>query len=384
MCRRKLSITCERNWKMEVYEILRKTLKYAEDRDYRGYDPYDALNSPILRAMGFHKYLRIAFIQAFKRSPINFRPIFLVRPGHNPKGLGLFAGVYAGLGDREKFDYVKGLLLKYSSKGYSGYAWGYNFPWQSRVFYVPPYTPTIVNTTFIAHALLDAFEKWEEREFLDIARSSCDFILKDLNRRVEEDFQVFSYTPIDRLMVFNASLLGAGLLARVGRITGETHLIDEALKAGMFAVRFQNEDGSWYYGLGSDSMKYIDNFHTAFNLLSLMEILSASEDRRIRESFEKGLEYWMKHMFTEDMLPKYFNNRLYPLDIHSYATSIVLLSRIGEMGKARRVLENALERMFHSSGYWYFQEHKHYTIRIPYMRWSVAWMAYALSHLLLI
>ncbi len=365
---------------MEIRSLLNRTLRYAEERDFRGWDPYDALNSPLLRTLGINSLLRILFIQAFRRSPLNLRPLFMVPTGHNPKGLGLFLSAYARLGKKEKYEYIKGLLKKYASKGYSGYAWGYNFPWQSRVFYVPPFTPTVVNTAFIGHALLDGFEMLGDREGLEMATSSTRFVLEDLNRHEEEDFIIFSYTPIDRLKVLNASLLGASLLARVGRLLKDEKLMKMALKGGMLAVRMQNEDGSWYYGLGSRAMRYIDNFHTAFNILALMEIYRATENGAIKSSMEKGFRYWRGNFFSRDMLPKYYHNRLYPLDIHSYATAIVLLSRMGKTDDARRLIETAAKRMFDEKrNHWYFQEHRHYRIKIPYMRWSIAWMAYALS-----
>ena len=51
---------------------------YIEAADFKGYDPYDALDSPILRALSFRrKFLRIAFIQILKRFPVNLRPLIL-------------------------------------------------------------------------------------------------------------------------------------------------------------------------------------------------------------------------------------------------------------------------------------------------------------------
>ena len=43
-------------------------------------------------------------------------------------------------------------------------------------------TPTIVNTSFIGHALLDLYALNHDEKILDIVDSSCNFILKDLNR----------------------------------------------------------------------------------------------------------------------------------------------------------------------------------------------------------
>jgi hypothetical protein len=69
---------------------------YIEAANFIGYDPYDALNSPVLRALSFRrKSLRILFIQLLKRLPVNPRPFLFIKKGYNPKGLGLFLWGYA-------------------------------------------------------------------------------------------------------------------------------------------------------------------------------------------------------------------------------------------------------------------------------------------------
>ena len=70
-------------------------------------------------------------------------------------------------------------------QGYSGAAWGYNFAWQSRNFFAPQGTPTIVPTAFAARALIEAHQTFGDESYLKMARSSCDFILRDLKRTVE-------------------------------------------------------------------------------------------------------------------------------------------------------------------------------------------------------
>jgi UDP-N-acetylglucosamine 2-epimerase len=58
---------------------------YIEAAGFKGYDPYDALNSPVLRFLSFRrKFLRIAFIQLLKRLPVNLRPLLLVKKDYNP------------------------------------------------------------------------------------------------------------------------------------------------------------------------------------------------------------------------------------------------------------------------------------------------------------
>src|SRR5205807_10138686 len=104
------------------------------------------------------------------------------------------------------------------------------------------------------------------------ARTICDFILNDLNRTAEAHDEVcFSYSPLDRTRVFNASLLAAETLATVGRLTGEESLCELAMRAALYVVRRQHEDGSWAYG-ADDYQSWSDNFHSAFILTSLSRI----------------------------------------------------------------------------------------------------------------
>ena len=136
---------------------LEKLKAYIEAEDFAGYDPYDALNSPVLRWLSFgNKYLRIAFTQVMKRLPINLRPLLGVPKDYNPKGLGLFLWGYARLyklnrlrQDLRKIEFLLDKIEERKTVCGAGHGWGYNFDWQSRAFFVPKYTPTVVNSSFM-------------------------------------------------------------------------------------------------------------------------------------------------------------------------------------------------------------------------------------------
>src|SRR5690606_38275587 len=105
------------------------------------------------------------------------------------KGLGLFLNGYCELYKKnpkteylDKIHYLAEKIISLRSEGYSGTCWGYNFDWQARAFFQPKYTPTVVATTFIAYALMDAYELTAEQKYLDIAIDTKNFVLKDLNR----------------------------------------------------------------------------------------------------------------------------------------------------------------------------------------------------------
>lgn len=372
------------------YERLKQ---YCEKEDFKGWDPYDGLNSKIFQSIPiipFSAMARLAWIQLFKRSPINFRKIALVPKEFNNKGNGLFLAGYckeyklnATKGIKDSIDKQVDILIHNKSVNFSGACWGYNFDWQARAFFQPKNTPTVVATTFISNALLDTYEISGEPELLEIARSSCDFILKDLFRTYDKkDNFAFSYSPLDKSVVFNASLLGSRLLARVYSFTNEPGLINEAKKSVAFCCDCQNPNGSWAYGK-LNFHKWIDNFHTGYNLECISDYMLFSGDMEYEAHLEKGFEYYINTFFTNKGIPKYYNNSLYPIDIHTTAQLVITLSKLGKFGEHKilldKVLKWTIDNMQSKNGYFYYQLNKYFSSKIPYMRWAQAWMFYSLS-----
>ena len=242
---------------VDVKNLALKLLSWADDRSFKGYDPYDALNSPFAGVFSLGtKFGRIALTQILRRSAINFRPALLIKPGVNPKALALFLEESVALGELEIARKLARKTLDIRSEGYSGVAWGYNFPWQNRFQLLPRFTPTIVNTGFAGHALLDFYEADGDEQALDAALSTPAFILDDLNRRRDgDDSFCFSYTPLDRNFVHNANLLGASLLARIARRYARPELLDPALCALRYSARRQHDDGSCEQGDGDTAAR---------------------------------------------------------------------------------------------------------------------------------
>lgn len=135
------------NYKENIITAFNKLKNYCEENDYKGWDPYDGLNSRIFRVLPLlskSKIVRLAWIQFFRRSPLNFRKIFGVKKELNPKGIALFISGYCNLLKLESFDQeeirqklirLSDLLVNLKTSGYSGACWGYNFEWQSRACY---------------------------------------------------------------------------------------------------------------------------------------------------------------------------------------------------------------------------------------------------------
>src|SRR5947207_10353661 len=67
--------------------------KWCRANDFAGYDPYDALNSLLFQATPLKSSptARLAWVQFFKRSPVNLRRLARVPRERNAKGIALFA-----------------------------------------------------------------------------------------------------------------------------------------------------------------------------------------------------------------------------------------------------------------------------------------------------
>ena len=374
--------------------------KYCRAQGYAGYDPYDGLNSRLFQATPLKnsRTARLAWIQFHKRSPINFRSLVQIPRERNAKAIALFA--LAALADfrrhptKENEAEARELLddlIWMSLKGFKGACWGYNFDWQSRSFFVPRGTPTIVPTAFAARALCEAAEVLARDEYLPFARTICDFILNDLNRSEETSDEVcFSYSPLDRTQVYNASLLAGEALATIGSLLSEQTLIDWGQRTAFYVVRRQQQDGSWAYGADAHQ-SWSDNFHTAFILTSLTRIIASSPvGESASPDFEsallRGYEFWTERFFLANGWPKYFPDRLYPADVHSAASAIIALVELrgripNTLILAEQIANWAIENLRDKSGFFYYQQRRFFTVPIPYMRWSEAWMIYALARL---
>ena len=379
----------------EVRLATLKLLNYCKSNDWAGYDPYDALNSKLFEALPFlnSRIPRLALTQALKRSPINIRRPLLVPKTQNAKAIALFLSALlklskAELADQE--DLIRPMidrLVALRSRDVPYWCWGYSFPWQTRdMGIVPRGTPNLVCTMFAASALLDVYEQRQDSHCLDMAVSAAEYILNELYW--DDGSEVgFSYPlPSLRTQTHNANFLAAALFCRVHKHTGEERFLGPALKVARFSAAKQHADGSWYYG-ERPSQRWIDNFHTGYNLCALQSICRDAGTTEFGSSIRRGFEFYRPHFFRKDGAPGYFHNRTYPIDIHCVAQSIITLLAFrdlepGNAALAHSVFQWAMKHMWDDRGFFYYRVLRFCTIRTSYMRWSQAWMLLALSTLI--
>lgn len=391
---------------MDSFDRLRN---YCEAQYFKGWDPYDGLNSKLFQAIPFLKksaICRLLVIQGFKRSPINFRPLALVPKEYNAKGIGLFLHGYCNLyrtvceyPELEKelgtkdillnhINKLADLLLTLQSKGYSGACWGYSFDWQSKAFFLPAYTPTVVATSFVVEALLNAYEITKKTDYLTVALSSAQFVLNDLNRIPKERDFMFSYSPLDNRAVYNATLLGTKILSLAYHYTKNIDYKQAAYSSASAVCSKQNADGSFPH---SDQVGNLwrDSFHTGFKLESLMFYQKYCNDCSFSSNIEQGYQYWIQNYFDRQSgISYYYDTHTDLIDLHCVAQALPTLFKLDKLEQekdlAKKILEWAIDNMQNTNeGYFYFQKKGNRINKIPYMRWPNAWMFYGMSYWLL-
>ncbi|HSI59555.1 MAG TPA: hypothetical protein VLA16_18480 [Ideonella sp.] len=361
---------------------------------YRAYDPFDGLNS-WLRPLAIGSLGRQLLQQGVRRFPFNLRPLLGVRPSESSKGYGFLASGYlklhAATGRPEYLAQATACLdwlMEHASTEYGGMSWGNHFDYQSRVFYLPKGTPTIVWVAHIGQAFMDAWEATRQRRYLNVARAACTFILEGLERRRDGAGVCLSYIPGQYRSVHNANILGAALLARVAAHTGEGALRLVAREAVDYTVGAQRPDGAWWYG-EAENLRWIDSFHTGYVLDSLWCYIKHSGDQRHLAAFERGADYFVAHFFLPDGTPAYYHDRVGPIDIQCASQAIdtlVLLAGARNtpalVDLASRVAHWTIAHMQDASGYFHFRKLRYLSNRTPTLHWGQATMLHALASLL--
>ena len=353
---------------------------WGEARDWRGYDPYDGLNSPFAPALTLGRPLgRRLLTQAVKRSPINLRPLLRIKPGTNAKAIALVASGYARLaaaGDTTARDEAIQRLDWLAARGPG---WGYHFPVQTRFFAYSAESPNTIATSFAAHAFLDGLELMNLKRLATQIEAACDFLCETM---MTERF--FRYVTNEDELVHNANLLACSVLIRAGRLLERRDLSERARPAVLTSLAAQRSDGSWPYA--ATGGEWVDNFHTAYVLEALA--VCAHTVPEATDALDRGVEYWQRELFLPDGTPKYTPGHVFPVDAHCYASAIDAYLALAPWQasaheRAERIAALLVARMLAPSGYVYFQQTRFWLNRVPFVRWTTAPSFKALAGILL-
>jgi len=377
-----------------IRRSLKKVEKWVEDHNYKGYEPFDGLSS-WFRPLTFGNLLfdRL-LLQLIRQCPINLRPLFGVKPLDSTIGRGYMAWGYCYMfkltGDPSYKDKIASCLqwlMENKCQGYVEYSWGKHFDFASRGGLYKAFEPILIWTALIGHAFLEAYETIGGEIYVEVADSICRWIVKLPRNRTDTGFCLGYHNMDTGAEVHNSNMMGAAMLARTARHTGNREYLDVAKGAMAFSCTRQLADGAWLYGEDPQN-HWIDNFHTGYNLDALKCYIEASGDKEYEGGLRRGLEFYKNHFFEETGRPKYYHTRAYPIDSQCASQAVDTLANFSDMDKdslplALKVANWTIENMQSNTGYFYYRQ---YPIGIkakaPMLHWAQATMYKALVALI--
>ena len=380
---------------MDVNTSLKQLQNYIESENFKGYDPYDTLNS----AIPFHwlgKWGPVLAIQFQKRNPFNIRKLLGIKKAHNPKAMGLFLHAYSLQYQQNrseetlhKMEFFFNWLLENRTKGYAEYCWGYNFDWASPVKFLKKYSPTIVVSGFIAKGIFEYYQATQDPKAVEVLKSIGDFVQNQLAWTKTEKGHCVSYSVEAVDCCYNANMLGAELFARLFYTTKEVNYKELAQKMTDFTIAYQQPDGHWNYSVDIKTGKertQID-FHQGYVLESIHYVNKyCGENESYKKALKLGAEYYFTKQFNPNGQSVFRVPKKYPVEIHNQSQGIISFIRLSYLAEeyadfSTLIAEWTIQNMQSKEGYFYYKKYPFYTIKTPFMRWSNAWMFLALTEL---
>jgi hypothetical protein len=284
---------------------------------------------------------------------------------------------------RERAAWCVAELARLRTHGFSGDCWGYPFDWEARYGRLRAGTPTIVATGLVTNALFASYRALGIEQALRMCRSAAEFVLHDLPRFAEGDTFCWGYYPADhRQRVLNATMKGARLCAQLYSATGDDRYLEPAAQTAAYVARHQREDGSWPYAVG-DTRDWADSFHTGYVLDAYDAFESCTADETFRAVKEQGWRYYRKAFFSDDGVPQYYPGEAFPVDATVCAQALLTLCRFDDVATASAAAAWSIRNLQSADGGFAYQLRRRMLVRIPYMRWSSAYMYDGLSRLAL-
>jgi rhamnogalacturonyl hydrolase YesR len=369
-----------------------KLEKWIEAHEYKGYEPFDGLSS-FLKPLTFGNLLLERLLQQLVRqSPINLRPLIGIKPQESTKGRGYMAWGYLLMlkltghqeYERKVVDCLE-WLIENKASAYSDCSWGNHFDFSSRGGRLPQFEPIIVWTSLIGQTFLDAYELLGNGRYLEVAQSICSWILA-LPRERTDLGTCLSYVTYRQTSIHNSNMLGAAMLARTAKFTGNRKYFEVAEEAMKYSCSRQLPDGAWFYGETANS-HWIDNFHTGYNLDSLKCYIENTKDKTYEENLKRGFQYFKNNFFEPTGRPKYYHNRAYPIDSQCASQAIETLANFSEydpssLALAVKVANWTIVNMQDGAGFFYYRQYPLMIAKTPMLHWAQATTYKALALLL--
>jgi hypothetical protein len=340
--------------------------------------------------------VKAALIQINKVSPLNLRKILSIDPGIDVKGSSVFLQSYCNLHEsgvdgplEEDGPYLFSTLMSGSIRN------GNMIAWSSHYFnYVgvdgsilTPSTPDLIGTSNVVKAICN-YSRLRGIDVRDTIEKYYNFLLCNF----DHDHACYFYGHhVKDKYVPNCD---AEVISSIhsAREIAKNSDVDELCRTSLRKmIDSQEEDGSWFYSYYHDGHVYRQlDFHQGYIIDGLIDALDLFPEmaKGISGSLEKATMFY-DSMFTKDGRGYYRFPRQYPTDIHNQAQGIITYVKLYNTFNDKRYLDMStricnwtIRSMQDGNGYFYYQKGRLLVNKIPYMRWSQAWMMLALSYII--
>jgi hypothetical protein len=370
-------------------DSLTRAIEWVQRHNYRGYEPADGNSSALFALTGGRVWPMRVLQQVVLRSPFNIRPLIGLPPHESAIGRGYMAWAYVVMcrggalpAIRSEAISCLSWLMTHRATAHDDYCWGDPYHYATRSGRRPLGAPILIWTALIGQAFLEAFEVLGDSRYLQVAESVGRWIMA-LPIEHTDSGSCLSYNAYKQESIHNSNAMGAAFLARLGAITDNAEATSLARRAMAYTCARQRPDGAWFYG---EEPKYhwFDNFHTGYNISALRTYRDALGDRSVDQTLLRGLAFFKAHFFEPDGRPKYFHDRLYPVDIQCAAQAIDTLVSVADddpesLTLALRVADWTITNMQAADGHFIYRQLPRFTVTTPMLHWGQGTMIKALA-----
>ena len=368
-------------------EELLASLEWAQSREYAGYDYADGMSSRLLTRLPIdNRWVNLVVQESAKRAPVNIRPVLQIPKRRSFKGCALFAGAelsaYELTGETVHLERAIALASwLWKSRRMDPIGWGHNHDLQWPDGKIPRNTPNIVSTTYVARVLLE-LAPWLDAAVVETVIEEVPVLIRDQLLIETSDGPRLRYDPLQTgdYFVLNVNALAGALLVEIADATDDSALRDLGTSLLDYVAAKQAPNGGWMY---TDPPSYshlsMDNHHNGFILESFLRYEAVTGNDRFSDVLDQGLSFYRTVLFNPDGSPNWDESNQYPRDSHAAAQGILTFTYANDRPFAEQILEWTLDELSGNEGRFYYRKGRLWTKRFTLMRWSQAWMTFAIG-----
>ena len=241
------------------------------------------------------------------------------------------------------------------------YAWGFPLDLPSLWCTIKAGTPLITTQSDVYEAFADVYEIDHDQKWKRVMQSLAQHVAEDyFDTETSLRASRVSYTsfPEPSYGVIDASANRAVLLAQAAREFSNDAYRRVSERNLNFVLESQNADGSWCYAMDG-ARSEVKHQETCFVIKALAKIERLTGNHECTEAIERGVEYYVTHLFDEAGLPKPFSKAprltISRRELRDYAEcinlAILLNGRHAELDRrVETVLDDLLTRWRRRNG----------------------------------